>query len=61
MEGLNLALPRIISEIWKLAFAVHRLDEIGERFFEKRRLHTAWGEGLVLISIPIPRSIFELF
>ena len=61
MEGSDIAVPRIISEILKLAFAVHWLDEIGERFFEKRRLHTAWGEGLVLISIPIPRSILNFF
>ena len=44
MEGSDIAVPRIISEILKLAFAVHWLDESGERLLGKCRLHTAGGE-----------------
>ena len=44
MEGSDIAVPRIISEILKLASSIHWLDESGERRLEKCRWHTAWGE-----------------
>ena len=47
MEGSDIAVPRIISEILKLAFAVHWLDERGERLFGKCRRHTAWGDRVL--------------
>ena len=45
MEGSDIAVPRIIAEILKLASGVHWLDESGERLLGKCRWHTAGGEG----------------
>ena len=44
MEGLNLAVPLIISEESSLAFALHRLAESGDDFFPKRRFRDVGGE-----------------
>ena len=44
MEGSDIAVPRIIAEILKLAFSVHWLDESGERLLGKCRLHSVGGD-----------------
>ena len=39
MEGSDIAVPRIIAEILKLAFAVHWLDESGKRYLFRSIYH----------------------
>ena len=45
MEGSDIAVPRIIAEILKLAFSLHWLDESGERLLGKCRWHIDGGGG----------------
>jgi hypothetical protein len=44
MEGVNLAVPLIISEESSLAYALHCLAESGDEIFSKRRFRDVGGE-----------------